>query len=105
MSLRGRWRAELPPHGGGHSVRLICPAARNSVPQRVLVRITSEMIGAFVATDLDHESSQLVSFSSHQTSVEALVLMQPFGWVRGRVGSLTLLPAGRSFRLQVVRWE
>jgi len=75
------------------------------VPQRVLVRITSEMIGPFTAADVEQSSSQLVSLSTYHAAVEALILMPLFGWVRGRFGSLTLLPAGRSVRLQVARWE
>lgn len=104
-SLSGRWQADLSSHGGGRLVRLVRPAPRNAVPERSLVCVTSKMIGQFTATDTEQQSSELVCVSSYKDSVEALILMSAYAWVRGSRGSITLLPHGSSFKLRLIRWE
>lgn len=104
-SLRGRWQAETASHGGGRFVRIVRPASRNAAPERSLVCVTSGMIGQFTATDTEQQSSELVSVSSYKDSVEALILMSAYAWVRGSRGSVTLLPNGVSFTLRMARWE
>ncbi len=102
-SLRGRWQAEL--ERGDRLVRLGHPVSRKSVPNYSLVCISSQMIGTFTTADLENQSLKLISFSSYKNCAEALMLMRPFGWVRGSRGSVTLIRVESSFRLRLLRWE
>ena len=102
--LHGNWQADMVSRGNDRIVRLVRPSPRNATPECSLVRATSGTIGHFTAADTDQQSS-LISLSAYKESVEALILMRAYGWVRGSHGSVTLLPNGMSFNLRLVRWE
>lgn len=102
---RGIWHANITSRGDGRFMKLVSRSPRLSVPEYSLVCATSGIIGRFTAGDIDQQSSEVVSLSSYRDSVEALLLMRPYSWVRGTHGSLTLLPHGLSFNLRLARWD
>lgn len=103
--LRGMWEAEVTSRGDACLVRLLRRSPSRCAPECSLVCATSGIVGEFTATETCLQPSGLVSLSSYKACVEALILMRPYGWVRGTRGSMTLLPNGPSFRLRVVRWK
>ena len=71
---------------------------RPTKPDAYLVAITAEQSGGIDkdsgATWL-HPDVQLISFSECRDQQEVMVVMPPFSWIRGRLGTFFLEPATR----------
>jgi hypothetical protein len=81
----------LNEHGTTRKLQLIVRAPAACVPDRYLVTITENLIGHLGDGAWEPEETQLVSHSEWNGQQELMLLMRPFGWIRGAVGTAVLI--------------
>jgi hypothetical protein len=102
----GIWiTSELTDHAGIRKLQLIVPAHAGSVADRYLVTITEAFIGSLAEDGWDARETQIVSYSRWCQRQETMLLMRPFGWVKGERGTATLVPSDRGFEWRIAQWS
>jgi hypothetical protein len=102
----GTWMtSELTDHAGIRKLQLIVRARAGSVADRYLVTITEAFIGSLAEDGWDARETQIVSYSRWCQRQETMLLMRPFGWVKGERGTATLVPSDRGFEWRIAQWS
>jgi hypothetical protein len=90
-----------------HDVRklaLLCRAPRTAVPDLYLVTVTEDLVGLLEHDSFDASQTALMSLSACRSRQEAMLLMQPFAWLRGSNGSGVLVVNRGKCSWNVTRW-
>ncbi len=99
------WLAtEVTEHKGIRRVQLIVRVAPSLKPERYLVTVTERLVGTLQGDSWASDGTELISFSAWKEKQEAMLLMQPFGWIRGTAGSAVFSVDGRTWSWTVQRW-
>lgn len=77
-------------------LQLITHPRRGTTPDAVLVTITERLVGRLTTESWDRAQTEIVSFSEFRDRQEAMLLMRPFGWLRGSNATAVLLLDGQS---------
>jgi hypothetical protein len=85
-------------------VQLIVRVAPSLKPERYLVTVTERLVGTLQGDSWVSAGTELISFSAWKEKQEVMLLMQPFGWLRGAAGSAVLSVDGRTCSWTVQRW-
>jgi hypothetical protein len=102
---RSKWTAtDLSVTERGRSVRLVAPAARDSAPDRYIVTVNEQLAGALDLDGFEPEQAQIISLSRWRDHSEAMLLVKPYGWIKGDRGSATLVPSGAGCEWKVKPW-
>ena len=102
----GIWiTSELTDHAGIRKLQLIVRARAGSVADRYLVTVTETFIGSLFDDGWDARETQIVSRSRWRESQETMLLMRPFGWVKGERGTATIVPSDRGFEWRIAQWS
>lgn len=102
---RSLWLTNEPTeHKGIRRVQLVARADQSSKPDRCLVTITERLAGTLQGDNWASSGTELISFSEWNHKQEAMLLMHPFGWIRGTTGSAVLSVSGRTCGWIVERW-
>ena len=70
-----------------------------------LVTVTETLIGRLFVDGWATGETQLVSHSHWSQRQEIMLLMRPFGWLKGERGTATLVPVGREFEWLTAQWS
>jgi hypothetical protein len=81
----------LNEHGNSRKLQLIVRAPTACAPDRYLVTITETLVGHVDDRAWETEQTQLVSHSEWKGRQELMLLMRPFGWIRGAGGTAVLI--------------
>ena len=76
-------------------LQLIAHPPAGSDPERILVTVSNSLVGRLTDTAWDSEQTEIVSFSEWKDRQEVMLLMAPFGWLRGPDGTAALRLDGR----------
>lgn len=95
----------LTEHAGIRKLQLIARASDTSMPSLCLVTVTEALIGTLREDGWDARDTQVVSHSSLGQRQEVMLLMRPFGWLKGERGTATLVPVRRGFEWRTVPWN
>ena len=60
-------------------------------PDRILVTVTERLVGRLADTSWDRTDTKVVSFSEWRDRQEVMLLMHPYGWIRGSSATAVLL--------------
>jgi hypothetical protein len=102
----GVWiTSELTEHGGIPKLQLILRAPAVSVSEFCLVTITEDCIGPLADDGWDARETRIVSHSQWNGRQEIMLLMRPFGWIRGERATATLIPSARGFDCRAAHWS
>jgi len=85
----------LEKHAELRQLRLIAHPPAGSNPERILVTVSNELVGGLTDTAWDSGQTEIVSFSEWKGRQEVMLLMAPFGWLRGPGGTAVLLLNGQ----------
>ena len=83
---------------------VLCRASRAAVADWHLVTITESLVGELQMDSWDASRTALVSFSKRRSQQEIMLLMQPFAWLRGSIGSAVLTVQDGKCNWNVSRW-
>ena len=86
-------------------LQLIVRAPATSIPALYLVTVTETLIGRLSDDGWDAGETQLMSHSRWSQRQEIMLLMRPFGWLKGELGTATLVPTGRGFEWRTAQWS
>jgi hypothetical protein len=86
-------------------LQLIVRAPAASIPTLCLVTVTETLIGRLSDDGWDAGETQLVSHSHWSQRQEIMLLMRPFGWLKGERGTATLVPIGSGFEWRTAQWS
>ena len=86
-------------------LQLIVRAPAVLIPTLHLVTVTENLIGRLSDDGFDACETQLVSHSHWSQRQEIMLLMRPFGWLKGERGTATLVPIGRGFEWRTAQWS
>lgn len=84
----------LEERTAGRQVQLLVRARRGTPPDWILVTVSEQLVGRLTEDSWDRTETQIVSFSEFQWRQEVMLLMHPFGWLRGSAGAAVLKPDG-----------
>jgi len=84
-------------------LRLIIRAPAYLIPDCYLVTVTESLIGEL--QDWDAKETEIISHSRWNRHQELMLLMRPFGWVKGKHGTATLIPFGRGCEWRTASWS
>jgi hypothetical protein len=102
----GIWiTSELTDHTGIRKFQLIVRAPARSVVDCYLVTITDLFIGSLLEEGWDARETQIVSHSRWHQRQEMMLLIRPFGWLKGERGTATLVPSDRGFEWRIAQWS
>ena len=87
------------------TLQLIVRAPATSIPTLYLVTVTETLIGRLSHDGWDAGETQLVSHSHWSQRQEIMLLMRPFGWLKGELGTATLVSIGRGFEWRTAQWS
>ena len=85
-------------------LKLLCRAPRTSAPNWYLVTVTEDLIGLLQPDGWDNANTMVLSFSMTRTRQEIMLLMRPFGWLRGANASAVLAVNGGQCAWSIRRW-
>jgi hypothetical protein len=97
--------SELKKHSGIRKLQLILRASAGSAPDFYLVTINETFIGRLEDDGWDPRETEVVSHSQWNVRQEIMLLMRPFGWLKGERATATLIPSERGFEWRVVQWS
>ena len=86
-------------------LQLIVRAPAASISTLCLVTVTETLIGRLLVDGWDAGETQLVSHSHWSQRQEIMLLMRPFGWLKGERRTATLVPVGREFEWRTAQWS
>ena len=85
-------------------LKLLCRAPRTSAPDWYLVTVTEDLIGLLQPDGWNNANTMVLSFSMTRTRQEIMLLMRPFGWLRGANASAVLAVNGGQCAWSIRRW-
>ena len=85
-------------------LRLLCRASLTSAADWYLVTVTEDLIGLLQPDSWDAAETMVLSFSMKRTRQELMLLMRPFGWLRGANASAVLAVSGGECTWNIKRW-
>jgi hypothetical protein len=102
----GLWIAsKLTEYAGSRKLQLIVRAPADSAADFYLVTITDTLIGLLSEDGWDPRETQIVSRSRWNDRQEIMLLVRPFGWLRGAHATSTLIPTNRGCEWRIAQWS
>ncbi|HEY6302521.1 MAG TPA: hypothetical protein VIX14_05590 [Terriglobales bacterium] len=102
----GVWIAsELVEYAGIRKLQLIVRAKADSAADLYLLTITEALIGPLPDDGWHPRETQIVSHSRWNHRQEIMLLLHPFGWLRGERATATLIPANRGCEWRIAQWS
>jgi hypothetical protein len=100
----GVWIAsKLTEYAGSRKLQLIVRAPADSDADFYLVTITDTLIGLLSEDGWDPR--EIVSCSRWNDRQEIMLLLRPFGWLRGERATATLIPTNRGCEWRIAQWS
>jgi hypothetical protein len=96
---------DLTEQSGIRKLQLIVRSPVGSFADFSLVTVTETLIGILAEDGWDARETQIVSHSRWKQRQEIMLLMRPFGWLKGERGTATLVPSGRGLEWRIAQWN
>lgn len=96
--------SELIEVNHARKLKLLCRASRTSIVDSYLVTVTENLVGELQPDSWDASRTMLLSFSKWRSRQEAMLLIQPFAWLRGSNASAVFSVRDGACKWTITRW-
>lgn len=90
--------------GSARKLRLFCRASKNANPDWHLVVFTEALVGNVEIEGIDPLNAMVLSVSQKNGRQELMLLVRPFAWISGSIGSAVWSPTATAFNWSITGW-